>query len=161
MDWRTGVLALAVLASACGGASTSPAAPSPAVSLPDGTYQLAVYSSGLSCLMVTYNQGSAPVSSVQVPVWVGVDGDHWQVTSREATNGSIAITLTRNGTGVSGTATGTLTASGVSVTLQHQLNGNPNGSAEGIVGFVAGTVNYASAGGTAFCSTNMWSLTRN
>jgi hypothetical protein len=161
MAWRIGILALAVLTSGCGGSSDSPTAPTPTVTLTDGNYQLAVYSSTLSCLMVTYSNGATPTSAVQVPVWVDQDGDHWLVNARDDASGSIAITLARNGPGVSGMASGTLTSPGVSVTLsQHQLSGTANGAAEGVVGNVAGSVSYASAGGSAFCSTNLWSLTR-
>jgi hypothetical protein len=62
--------------------------------------------------------------------------------------------------GVDGSAWGTLTQPGVSVTLQHQVTGTANGPSPGVVGSVAGTVNYAGSNGTMFCNTNLWSLTR-
>jgi len=149
-----------MLASACGGGSSpsSPVAPGPSLSLPEGTYQLAVYSSEFSCLMVGYGSGGPISSHVDIPVSVAVAGDKWQVNAIDSSRGSLAITLAKTGAGVSGMAVGTLLAPGVAVTLQHQVSGAPNGANAGVVGAVAGTVNYASAGGTAFCSTNLWSL---
>ena len=61
---------------------------------------------------------------------------------------------------VAGSAWGTLTQPGVSVTLQHDVNGTATGAA-GLVGSVEGTVNYSGSNGTAFCNTNLWSLRGN
>jgi hypothetical protein len=154
------VLASILLTGACGGAgSPTKPAPVPPVSLPDGNYLLAVYSAGLSCLMATYGTGATPSSAVRIPVAVALDGDHWRVGSRDSAAGSLAMTLARTDVGVNGNAWGTLAQPGVLVTLQHQVNGTANGPSPGVVGSVAGTVNYAGTNGTAFCSTNLWSLT--
>ena len=159
MPARVLALASVVLISGCGAGPPSPTAASSAVTLPDGDYVLSVYSTGLACLMVTYGSAGAPSVAVGVPVRLAGDGDQWRAASRDPALGSIQLTLTRNHTAVSGTASGTLTPEGTSVTLQHQVSGTATAS-DGIVGSVAGTVNYASAGGTAFCSTNLWSLKR-
>ena len=84
----------------------------------------------------------------------------WRPASQSA--GSLAMTLAPTAVGVDGQAWGTLMQPGVSVTLQHQVNGTGTGSgaAEGVVGSVSGTVNYAGTSGTAFCTTNLWSLSR-
>ena len=156
---RVVVLASILLAIGCGGAG-APAAPAPVVNLPDGPYVLAVYSSGIGCLVTTFTQGGQPVSSVSIPVSVAADGSRWHVASREPSAGSLAMSLERSAVGVDGSAWGTLTQPGVSVTLQHQLTGAPMGPSAGIVGSVAGTVNYAGSTGTAFCNTNLWSLKR-
>lgn len=161
MRFRIGVLALAGLSSACGG-SGSPGSPSPRVSLSDGSYLLAVYSSALSCFMATFNQGAAPNSSVRIPVSVRREGDQWRVVSRDPAGGSLAMTLAPTAVGVDGQAWGTLVQPGTSVTLQHQVSGTGTGrgAAEGVVGSVSGTVNYSGTMGTAFCTANLWSLSR-
>jgi hypothetical protein len=158
---RWSVLASIVLMAACGG-SGSPSRPSalPPVTLPDGNYQLAVYSSGFTCIMSTFGNGGVPSSAVRIPVAVALDGDHWRVASRDSAAGSLTMTLARTDAGVNGNAWGTLAQPGVLVTLQHEVNGTANGPSPGVVGSVAGTVNYAGANGTAFCSTNLWSLTQ-
>jgi hypothetical protein len=155
------VLASILLAASCGGAG-SPASPAPvpAVSLPEGNYQLAVYSSGFNCIMATYGNGGSPSSAVRIPVAVALDGDHWRVASRDSSTGSLTMSLARTDVGVNGNAWGTLAQPGVLVTLQHQVSGTANGPSAGVVGSVEGTVNYAGTNGTAFCSTNLWSLTR-
>jgi hypothetical protein len=161
MRFRLAVLALSALVSGCGGSSAdSPGSPSPNLSLPDGDYLLAVYSSGFGCVVSSHGQGGAPNSAVQIPVSVSRDGDDWRVTSREQAAGSLAMTLVPNAVGVDGNATGTLVQPGVSVTLQHQVTGTGSGAADGLVGSVNGTVNYAGASATAFCSTNLWSLSK-
>jgi hypothetical protein len=161
MRFRIGVLALAVVASACGGSgSGSPASPSPKVNLPDGSYLLAVYSSGFGCVVASHGLGGAASNAVQIPVKVSRAGDEWRVTSREPIAGSLAMTLVANAVGVDGEATGTLVQPGMSVTLQHHLNGTGSGASDGVVGSIVGTVNYAGTGATAFCSTNLWSLSR-
>jgi multidrug efflux pump subunit AcrA (membrane-fusion protein) len=157
MPARDLALASLVLLAACGGGSASPVAGSPPVTLPDGDYILSVYSTGLTCVMVTYGSAAAPNVSVGVPVRLAADGDRWHAASRDPARGSVQLTLARNHTAVTGTASGTLTPEGTSVTLQHQISGTATAS-DGIIGSVEGTVNYASAGGTAFCSTNLWSL---
>jgi hypothetical protein len=158
---RLSVLASILLAVGCGGAG-GPAAPSPvpAVSLPEGDYQLAVYSSGFGCIMATYGSGGTPGRAVRIPVAVALDGDHWRVASRDSSAGSLTMTLARTDVGVNGNAWGTLAQPGVLVTLQHQVSGTANGPSAGVVGSVEGTVNYAGTTGTAFCSTNLWSLTK-
>jgi hypothetical protein len=153
------VLASILLAAGCGG-DGPPSAPAHVVNLPDGQYLLAVYSSGIGCLVSTFGQGAPPVSSVSIPVAVAAEGDKWHVAARDASAGSLAMSLSPSAVGVDGAAWGTLTQPGVSVTLQHQVSGTPNGPSAGVVGSVAGTVNYAGSTGTAFCSTNLWSLTR-
>jgi hypothetical protein len=157
---RVFVLASILVAAGCGAGSPAAPAPVPAVSLPDGNYLLAVYASGFNCTMATYGSGSQPGSSVRIPVGVAFDGDHWRVAARDTAAGSLAMSLARTEVGVNGNAWGTLTQPGVSVTLQHQVSGTANGGSAGVIGSVEGTVNYAGAGGTAFCSTNLWSLTR-
>ena len=77
------MLASILLAAGCGGAK-APDAPTPVVNLPDGSYVLAVYSSGIGCLVTTFSQGALPTSSVSIPVSVAADGDRWRVASREA-----------------------------------------------------------------------------
>ena len=58
---RVSVLASILLAVGCGGSgSPTASAPVPPVSLPDGNYQLAVYSSGFNCVMATYGSGGTP-----------------------------------------------------------------------------------------------------
>jgi hypothetical protein len=153
------VLASILLAAGCAGGG-SPSAPATVVNMPDGNYLLAVYSAGIGCLVSTFGQGGAPSSAVSIPVAVAADGDKWHVAARDASAGSLAMRLSRSPVGVDGSAWGTLTQPGVSVTLQHEVTGTPNGPSAGIVGSVAGTVNYAGSTGTAFCSTNLWSLTR-
>ena len=74
---------------------------------------------------------------------VAADGDHWRVASREPSAGSLAMSLERSAVGVDGSAWGTLTQPGISVTLQHQVSGAADGPSAGVVGSVAGTVNYA------------------
>ena len=161
MRFRIGILALAVMGSACGGSgSGAPVSPSPRVSLPDGDYLLAVYSSGFGCVVASHGQGGAPHNSVQIPVEVSREGDQWRVASRERAVGSLAMTLVSNAVGVDGQASGTLVQPGVSVTLQHQLTGTGNGASDGAVGSISGTVNYGGSAATAFCSTNLWSLSR-
>ena len=158
---RVSVLASILLAVGCGGSgSPTASAPVPPVSLPDGNYQLAVYSSGFNCVMATYGVGGTPGSSVRIPVAVALDGDHWRVGSRDSAAGSLTMTLARTDVGVNGSALGTLAQPGVLVTLQHQVNGTANGPSAGVVGSVEGTVNYAGTNGTAFCATNLWSLTK-
>jgi hypothetical protein len=159
MPRRALTLASLLLLAACGGAS-APAAPSPTVILPDGEYLLAVYANGLACSILTFGPGVSPGSAVSIPVRVSGEGDGWRVNSREAATGSLSMTLSRNAVGVEGAASGTLLQPGVSVTLQHQISGTSNGAASGLNGTVAGTVNYSGSTGTAFCSTNLWSLTR-
>ena len=110
--------------------------------------------------MATYGSGGTPGSSVRIPVAVALDGDHWRVGSRDSAAGSLTMTLARTDVGVNGSALGTLAQPGVLVTLQHQVNGTANGPSAGVVGSVEGTVNYAGTNGTAFCATNLWSLTR-
>ena len=160
MRYPVGVLSLAALASACGSGSGSPVAPGAKVSLPDGNYLLAVYSSGFGCLVASYGQGGTPNSAVQIPVWVSRDGGEWRVASREQGSGSLAMSLAANAVGVEGQASGTLVQPGISVTLQHQVNGTGSGASDGVVGSISGTVNYAGTSGTTFCSTNLWSLSR-
>ena len=70
------------------------------------------------------------------------------------------MTLARTDVGVNGSALGTARAARRARTLQHQVNGTANGPSAGVVGSVEGTVNYAGTNGTAFCATNLWSLTR-
>jgi hypothetical protein len=155
------VLASFLLMVGCGGAgSPSKPTPLPPVTLPDGNYQLAVYSSGFTCIMSTFGNGGVPSSAVRIPVAVALDGDHWRVASREVAAGSLTMMLARTDAGVNGNAWGTLAQPGVLVNLQHQVNGTANGPAPGVVGSVTGTVNYAGSSGTAFCSTNLWSLTQ-
>lgn len=151
------MLASLLLLAACGGAA-APNAPSPTLALPNGEYLLAVYANTLACSILTFGQGVSPGSAVAIPVQLSADGEGWRVSSREAAAGSLAMTLSRNAVGVEGAAWGTLP--GVSVTLQHQISGTSNGPASGLNGIVAGTVNYSGSTGTAFCSTNLWSLTR-
>jgi hypothetical protein len=153
------VLASILLAAGCGGGG-SPSAPAPVVNLPDGNYLLAVYSAGIGCFVSTFGQGGAPSSAVSIPVAVSADGERWRVAAREVSAGSLAMSLGRSAVGVDGSAWGTLTQPGVSVTLQHQVNGTANGPSAGVVGSVEGTVNYSGSTGTAFCNTNLWSLTR-
>jgi hypothetical protein len=155
---RRAMLALMLLAGACGG--DSPVQPTPAVNLPDGTYLLAVYSASIGCFVSTFNQGGAPNSAVSIPVVVAAEGDGWHVAARDASAGSLAMRLSRTAVGVDGSAWGTLTQPGVAVTLQHDVTGTANGPSAGLVGSVAGTVNYSGSSGTAFCTTNLWSLTR-
>ncbi len=161
MHIRIVVLASILLAAGCGG-SGAPAAPAlvPPVSLPDGDYLLAVYSSGFGCIMAMYGSGGPPTVAVRIPVAVALDGDHWRVGARDTAAGSLAMSLARTDVGVNGNAWGTLTQPGVLVTLQHQVSGTANGPSAGVVGSVEGTVNYNGTNGTAFCSTNLWSLTR-
>ena len=157
---RWSVVASILLMVGCGGAgSPSKPSPIPSVTLPDGNYQLAVYSLRLSCIMATYGTGGTPSSAVRIPVGVSLDGDHWRVSSRDNATGSLTMMLARTDAGVNGNASGTLAQPGVLVTLQHQVNGTANGPSPGVVGSVEGTVNYAGTNGTAFCSTNLWSLT--
>jgi len=155
---RVFVLASLLLTGGCGG--SAPSAPAPVVNLPNGHYLLAVYSAGIGCVVSTFGQGGAPASAVSIPVDVAADGDRWHVAAREAAVGSLAMDLSRNAVGVDGSAWGTLTQPGISVTLQHQVIGTPNGPSDGVMGSVAGMVNYAGSTGTAFCNTNLWSLTR-
>jgi hypothetical protein len=156
---RRAMLAMILLAGACGG-DASPVQPSPAVHLPDGDYLLAVYSASIGCFVSTFNQGSPPNSAVSIPVAVAAEGEGWRVAARDATAGSLAMRLARTSVGVDGSAWGTLTQPGVSVTLQHDVTGTANGPSAGLVGALAGTVNYSGSSGTAFCTTNLWSLTR-
>jgi hypothetical protein len=153
------VLASILVVAGCSGAG-APAAPAQVVNLPDGPYLLAVYSAGIGCLVSTFGQGAPPTSAVYIPVAVAADGDKWHVVARDSSAGSLTMSLARTAIGVDGAAWGTLTQPGVSVTLQHQVSGTPNGPNAGVVGSVEGTVNYAGSTGTAFCSTNLWSLTR-
>ena len=159
MPRRGLTLASLLLFAGCSGGS-APGAPSPAVSLPDGDYLLAVYANGLACSILKFGDGVSPGSAVSITVRVSGEGDGWRVGSREPASGSLAMTLSRSGVGVEGAASGTLLQPGVSVTLQHQVSGAPSGPASGLIGTVAGTVNYSGATGTAFCSTNLWSLTK-
>jgi hypothetical protein len=159
MPSRGLTLASLLLLAACGGRS-APGAASPAVSLPDGDYLLAVYSNGLACSILTFGQGVSPGSAVSVPVHVVAQGEGWHVGAATASSGSLEMALSPNAIGVEGAAWGTLLQPGVSVTLQHQVSGTANGPASGLIGTINGTVNYSSATGTAFCSTNLWSLTR-
>ena len=159
MDIRASLLAASIgLASACGGSAAAPS-PAPTVSLPDGTYLLAVYSAGIGCVLSSFTQPAAPKSSVSTPVVVGPEGEGWHVGSGDAAAGSVEMRLARTAVGVEGKVWGTLTQPGVSVTLQHSVNGTANGPAPGVIGSVEGTVNYAGPSGTAFCATNLWSLT--
>src|SRR4051794_30830687 len=158
MPLRGLILTSLLLLAACGG--SAPGAPSPAVSLPDGDYLLAVYSNGLACSILTFSQGVSPGSAVSARVHVAAAGEGWHVGSLAVESGSLEMALSRNAVGVEGSAWGTLLQPGVSVTLQHQITGTANGPASGLIGTVAGTVNYSGINGTAFCSTNLWSLTR-
>jgi len=159
MPWRRLALASMVLFAACGG-RPAPGAASPAVSLPDGDYRLAVYSNGLACSILTFGEGVSPGSAVSVSVHVVARDEGWHVGSAAASNGSLEMALSPTAVGVEGAAWGTLLQPGVSVTLQHQVSGTANGPASGLIGTVNGTVNYSGSTGTAFCSTNLWSLTR-
>ncbi len=159
MDFRGSLLAASIaLASACGGSAAAPS-PAPAVRLPDGNYLLAVYSADLGCVLSSFGQPSVTRNAVSISVGVAVEGDGWHVGSREPSGGSLAMRLDRTEVGVEGTAWGTLTQPGMTVTLNHSLSGTANGPSAGVVGAVEGTVNYAGSGGTAFCATNLWSLT--
>ncbi|MEO7788751.1 MAG: hypothetical protein ABIX28_04170 [Vicinamibacterales bacterium] len=156
---RALTLASLLLLAACGGPATA-TAPSPAVALPDGIYLLAVYANSLACSVVLFGQGVPPGSSVAIPVNVAAAGEGWRVGAHDAITGSLVMTLSRSAVGVEGSASGTLLQPGMSVTLQHQISGMANGPALGVNGTVAGSVNYSGATGTAFCSTNLWSLSR-
>jgi hypothetical protein len=159
MDFRASLLAASIgLASACGSSAAAPS-PAPAVKLPDGNYLLAVYSAGIGCTLSSFGQPSAARNAVSIPVAVGGEGEGWHVSAREASNGSLAMRLEPTDVGVEGTAWGTLTEPGMTVTLKHSLSGTANGPSPGAIGSIAGTVNYAGSSGTAFCATNLWSLT--
>ena len=160
MPLRGLTLASLLLLGACGGGRSAPGGPSPAVSLPNGEYVMAVYANGLACSILTFGQGVSPTSAVSVPVNVLAQGDGWHVGSLAAERGSLEMALSRNAVGVEGAVWGTMLQPGVSVTLQHEISGTANGPVSGLIGTVAGTVNYSGATGTAFCSTNLWSLTR-
>ena len=107
-----------------------------------------------------FGEGVSPGSAVSVPVHVVARDEGWHVGSAAASNGSLEMALSPTAVGVEGAAWGTLLQPGVSVTLQHQVSGTANGPASGLIGTVNGTVNYSGSTGTAFCSTNLWSLTR-
>jgi hypothetical protein len=159
MDLRASLLAASIgLASACGGSAAAPS-PAPAVTLPDGNYLLAVYSAGIGCVLSSYGQPSGARNAVSIPVAVAAEGEGWHVNSREASRGSLTMRLEKTDVGVEGNAWGTLTEPGMTVTLNHSLSGTANGPSPGAIGSVEGTVNYAGSGGTAFCATNLWSLT--
>jgi hypothetical protein len=159
MDFRASLLAASIgLASACGSSTAGPS-PAPAVTLPDGNYLLAVYSAGIGCSLSSFGPPTASKNAVSIPVAVGGEGEGWRVTSRSPSNGTLAMRLDRTEFGVEGNAWGTLTEPGMTVTLNHSLTGTANGPSPGAIGSVEGTVNYAGASGTAFCATNLWSLT--
>jgi hypothetical protein len=158
---RAVVLTSLLLAVGCGGRSGGlmPTDPAPAVTLPPGAYRLAVYSAGIGCMTLTFGQGALPGASIRIPVAVASDGEHWHVASRDDAAGSLEMDLAPNVVGVNGQAWGTLTQPGMSVTLQHQVSGSPNGPAAGLVGSVTGPVSYDGAAGSVYCTTNLWSLT--
>jgi hypothetical protein len=158
---RVSVLASILLAVSCGGSgSPTASAPVPPVSLPDGNYQLAVYSSGFNCVMATYGSGGTPGSSVRIPVAVALDGDHWRVGSRDSAAGSLTMTLARTDVGVNGSALGTLAQPGVLVTLQHQVNGTANGPAAGVVVRRRNRELRRAPTAPLLPATNLWSLTK-
>jgi hypothetical protein len=129
------------------------------VTLPAGNYRLAVYSAGIGCITLAFGHGPVAGASIRIPVAVSSEGEHWHVASREEASGSLEMDLAPNVVGVNGQAWGTLTQPGMSVTLQHEVSGTPNGPAGGLVGSVAGPIRYEGAAGNVYCPTNLWSLT--
>jgi hypothetical protein len=88
-------------------------------------------------------------------------GNGWQVRLRDASAGTLEITVTpsRSASTVFASATGTATAGAVRVTLAHTLFGAAR-EGGGITGLIPTIVTYeaVTGGASATCQNNTWTL---
>lgn len=161
------IASLALVAAGCTTPASPVVVPVP-VALSAGNYTLkldpgsAVAGSGNLC---GNSGGQSPNTSVSIPVVLSHNGTGWSARPTTDADRGLVVTLSQASSAFTGTATGSAFDGTKTVTFGRsgtptesvQLIGPPV-STHLISGYTSGRVDFASPGGTSFCTSYAWVL---
>jgi hypothetical protein len=165
---RRTVIAVAILAAACGGGS-GPTMPTETPSLVQGTYALQISSSGAGCLVISFGTPvPPPTPAITIDLDVVPAGSDWRGTLGDRSKGTLVMTAALTRSQFHGALNGVALDGSKSVTFlggTHVMTGSSTGKANQLAGgFPAGVLvtffSSVSEDGTSTvtCPNTVWVL---